>query len=85
LLPPQITHPSFKAVTTQIFPSDDPYLSTDSVFAVKNDLVVDFKPRKGDDKASLDLEYNVILAPKDVEGAGEANGDVVNGVVNGDH
>jgi hypothetical protein len=31
---------------------------------------VDFKPRKTDDgKATLDLEYNVILAPKDVEGA----------------
>jgi catechol 1,2-dioxygenase len=38
------------------------------VFAVKDDLVVDFKPRNGDPKAELDLEYNVILAPKSFEG-----------------
>lgn len=60
-----ITAPDYKPVTTQIFPSDDPYLTTDTVFAVKDDLVVEFKPRSGDPKAQLDLEYNVVLAPKD--------------------
>lgn len=50
-------------VTTQIFPKDDPYLTTDSVFAVKDDLVVDFKPLQGDSKATLELEYNMVLAP----------------------
>jgi len=55
----------YKPVTTQIFPKDDPYLITDTVFAVKDDLVVDFKPLEGDPKAKLELEYNVILAPKD--------------------
>jgi catechol 1,2-dioxygenase len=30
---------------------------------------VDFKPREGDPKAILDLEYNVILAPKFFNGA----------------
>jgi catechol 1,2-dioxygenase len=64
----QITHPDYKPVTTQIFPSDDPYLETDTVFAVKDDLVVEFKPRSGDNNAELDLEYNVILAPKSYEG-----------------
>jgi catechol 1,2-dioxygenase len=64
----QITHPDYKPVTTQIFPSDDPYLETDTVFAVKDDLVVEFKPRSGDKNAELDLEYNVILAPKSYEG-----------------
>jgi len=44
------------------------YLETDTVFAVKDDLVVDFKPRHGDPKAELDLEYNIILAPKSFEG-----------------
>lgn len=62
-----ITAPGYKAVTTQIFPSDDEYLTTDTVFAVKDDLVVEFKPREGDPKAELDLEYNVTLAPKDPE------------------
>jgi catechol 1,2-dioxygenase len=50
-------------VTTQIFPKDDPYLTTDTVFAVKDDLVVDFKPLQGDPKAALELEYNMVLAP----------------------
>jgi len=58
-----ITAPDYTPVTTQIFPSDDQYLTTDTVFAVKDDLVVEFKPLEGDDKATLDLEYNVRLAP----------------------
>lgn len=60
----QISAPDYRPVTTQIYPSDDPYLTTDTVFAVKDDLVVEFKPRSGDPKAQLDLEYNVVLAPK---------------------
>jgi len=66
-----ISHPDYKPVTTQLFPKDDPYLTSDSVFAVKDDLVVDFKPKEGDPKATLDLEYNVTLAPKP---KGQANG-----------
>lgn len=61
-----ISHDSYKPVTTQIFPKDDPYLTTDTVFAVKPDLVVDFKPLQGDPKATLELEYDVKLAPKDI-------------------
>jgi len=60
-----VTAEGYTPVTTQIFPSDDQYLKTDTVFAVKHDLVVDFKPREGDPKAKLDLEYNVRLAPKE--------------------
>jgi catechol 1,2-dioxygenase len=59
-----ISNEAFKPVTTQIFPKDDPYLTTDTVFAVKDDLVVDFKPLPGDPKATLDLEYNINLVPK---------------------
>ena len=64
----QISHKDYKPVTTQIFPKDDPYLETDTVFAVKDDLVVDFKPRANDPKAELDLTYNIILAPRSFEG-----------------
>jgi catechol 1,2-dioxygenase len=64
----QISHEEYKPVTTQIFPSDDPYLETDTVFAVKDDLVVEFKPRQGDKNAELDLEYNVTLAPRSYQG-----------------
>ena len=59
-----MSHPDYRPVTTQLFPSDDPYLKTDSVFAVKDDLVVEFKPLKGDKQAEEDLEYNIILPPR---------------------
>jgi hypothetical protein len=67
----QISNEDYKPVTTQIFPSDDPYLESDTVFAVKDDLVVEFKPRQGDKNAELDLEYNIVLAPKSYEGVTE--------------
>ncbi|KAK8157875.1 Intradiol ring-cleavage dioxygenase [Phyllosticta citrichinensis] len=60
-----VSHPDYKPVVTQLYPDDDPHLVDDSVFAVKDDLVVSFKPRENDPKAELDLEYNVTLAPKD--------------------
>ncbi|KAF2279603.1 aromatic compound dioxygenase [Westerdykella ornata] len=59
-----ITADGYKPVTTQLYPRDDPYVTNDTVFAVKDDLLIDFKPREGDAKATLDLEYNVTLAPK---------------------
>lgn len=59
-----ITHPDYATIINQIYPSDDPHLTIDSVFAVKDDLVVDFKPKTNDPKAQLDLEYNVKMALK---------------------
>jgi catechol 1,2-dioxygenase len=59
-----VTSDNYQGCTTQLYPKDDPWLATDTVFAVKDDLVVDFKPLQGDDKATLELEYNVTLAPK---------------------
>ncbi|KAL7927002.1 Intradiol ring-cleavage dioxygenase [Trichoderma austrokoningii] len=53
-----------RSLTTQIFDKDSKYLEDDSVFAVKDGLTVEFKPRKGDSKAEWDLEYNVTLAKK---------------------
>lgn len=49
--------------TTQIFDRSSPYLEDDSVFAVKESLVVDFAPLKGNAKATLELAYNITLAP----------------------
>lgn len=63
-----VTHPDFQGCTTQLYPSDDPWIKSDTVFAVKPDLVVEFKPLEGDDKATLELEYNVGLAPKGYKG-----------------
>ena len=64
-----VTHDNYKPLVNQIFPDDDQYLESDTVFAVKDDLVVHFAPKKGDPKATLDLEYNIVLAPKDYQGA----------------
>lgn len=70
----QISHDDYKPVITQIYPKDDPWLSTDTVFAVKDDLVVDFVPIKelpksmGEHKgpggaATKDLNLDIVLAP----------------------
>lgn len=58
----------YKPVTTQIFDRQSKYLEDDSVFAVKDQLTVDFVPRKGDPKAALELQYDITLAPSDSEG-----------------
>lgn len=53
---------NYKPLITQLYPRDDQYVTNDTVFAVKDDLLLDFKP-SNDPKAKLDLEYNVTLAP----------------------
>lgn len=53
----------YRPCTTQIFPKGDPYLETDTVFAVKDDLVVDFKPYD-DGKAKAEMHLNLCLVPK---------------------
>jgi catechol 1,2-dioxygenase len=47
---------------TQIFNREDKYLKNDSVFAVKDDLVVDFLPLKGDDQAEFELPHDFRMA-----------------------
>ncbi|KAF7903980.1 hypothetical protein EAF00_001314 [Botryotinia globosa] len=59
-----VQHENYKPLTTQIFNSKDEYLQNDSVFAVKDSLVVDFVPLKDNPKASLELNYPVLLAPQ---------------------
>lgn len=65
-----VTAADHKPVTTQLFPSDDPYITSDTVFAVKDDLVVEFKPLEGDETAKLEMEYNFVLPGNDTKGAG---------------
>jgi hypothetical protein len=59
----QVRHDGYNPLTTQIYDKDCKYLENDSVFAVKNDLAVEFKPRSGDPEASLELDYSIALAP----------------------
>lgn len=74
-----ISQPSYLPVTTQIYPREDPWLATDTVFAVKDDLIIDFKPITEEVlsprpinttgvKPTLQMEYNIILAPKELHG-----------------
>lgn len=49
----------YKPITTQIFDKDSKYLDNDSVFAVKDQLTVEFVPLKGDKNATLELTYDV--------------------------
>jgi catechol 1,2-dioxygenase len=66
----QATKEGYRPLTTQIFDREDKYLDNDSVFAVKDSLVVDFVPRKDDPKAALELEYDVkLVADTKVDGA----------------
>lgn len=60
-----ITHDDYIGVTAQLYPSDDPYLETDTVSAVKDDLLLHFNPAVNDPQgAVLDVEYNVRLLCK---------------------
>jgi catechol 1,2-dioxygenase len=59
-----VTHPEFVGVTAQLYPKDDRWLETDTVCAVKPDLLLDFKPVQGEKNgAVLDCEYDVKLLP----------------------
>ena len=59
----------WKPITTQIFDKDSKYLDDDSVFAVKDSLVVEFKPREGDSQAKFQLQYDISMAPNDASGS----------------
>jgi catechol 1,2-dioxygenase len=61
----------FKSITTQIFDSEGEYLENDSVFAVKDSLIVKFVPRKGDSKAEWELKYDIVMVPDDETGESE--------------
>ncbi|KAF7560223.1 hypothetical protein G7046_g3931 [Stylonectria norvegica] len=52
----------FKSITTQIFDDESKYLDDDTVFAVKDGLTVNFKPRENDPKADWTLQYDIKLA-----------------------
>lgn len=57
----QISAPGYKPIITQIFDRRDEYITNDAVFAVKDSLVVDFKPRSGDARAQVELPYDFKL------------------------
>ncbi|KAJ4292305.1 hypothetical protein N0V88_005937 [Collariella sp. IMI 366227] len=56
-----VSAPGFRLLTTQLYDDRDKYVANDAVFAVKDELVVKFSPRKGDPKARWSLEYDFVL------------------------
>jgi catechol 1,2-dioxygenase len=60
----------YKPITTQIFDKESKYLDDDSVFAVKDSLIVDFVPLEGDSTAKKQLHYDVAMAPLNSQGEG---------------
>lgn len=55
-----IEHPEHRTLVTQVFNSDSHYLKNDSVFAVKEKLIVDFKPIPPDFKPPPELEGKMV-------------------------
>ncbi|KAJ2906184.1 putative catechol dioxygenase [Zalerion maritima] len=53
-----------KSLVTQVFDGRDPHIEDDAVFAVKDELIVDFKPVEGR-KEKFHLEYDITLGGKD--------------------
>lgn len=50
---------------TQVFDRRDKHIEDDSVFAVKESLIIDFNPRQGDPKADFEVSYDFRLASYD--------------------
>ncbi|OIW33449.1 aromatic compound dioxygenase [Coniochaeta ligniaria NRRL 30616] len=51
-----------KTLVTQVFDAEDRWVGDDSVFAVKEELVVRYERREGDERARWGLEYDFVLA-----------------------
>lgn len=56
-----ITAEGHGSLVTQVFDDEDKYTSDDAVFAVKKELLVKFRERKGDEKAKWELTYDFLL------------------------
>ena len=57
-----VSAPKYKPIITQVFDRTDKYINSDTAFATKESLIVDFLPREGDPKAKLELSYDFRLA-----------------------
>ena len=61
-----VTAAGYKPLTTELLTGRDKHVYDDAVFAVKEDLIVDFVPKENDPKANFDLEYTFKLARQKV-------------------
>ncbi|KAJ9115388.1 hypothetical protein QFC22_005143 [Naganishia vaughanmartiniae] len=59
-----VTAPGYRSLITQIYDGDCEYVKSDSVFGVKDGLVVKFVPVKEEGKdTDVELEYDIVLMP----------------------
>ena len=56
-----VTAPGFQKLVTHIFVGDDPYISSDAVFGVKESLIAPFEETKGGDTAWR-CPFDIVLA-----------------------
>jgi hydroxyquinol 1,2-dioxygenase len=56
-----VSAPGHESVATHLFAKGDRYLDSDVVFAVKNSLIADFKPKA--DGRTLEVSYDFVLKP----------------------
>jgi catechol 1,2-dioxygenase len=61
----QLKASGYKPIVTQIFDRESKYIEDDAVFAVKDSLIVDFKPFQGDPRAEFELPYDFRMASFD--------------------
>ena len=57
-----LTAPGYKPIVTQLFDRTSKYIEQDSVFAVKENLIVNFKPFRDDPKADFELPHDFKMA-----------------------
>jgi catechol 1,2-dioxygenase len=63
----RVRAPGYQELVTQVFDREDKYLESDSVFAVKDSLVIDFKPSPGGTDTKYVVDYDIRLAPMKAE------------------
>lgn len=59
----RVRAPGYQELVTQIFDREDKYTENDSVFAVKDSLIVDYKPAPEGSDVKFVVDYDIRLSP----------------------
>ena len=59
----RVRAPGHQELVTQVYDRDNQYLETDSVFAVKDSLIVDFKPAPAGSDVKYVVDFDIRLTP----------------------
>jgi len=58
----KISAPGYRPLTTQLFDCSDPCLAADTVFSVKDELKIEFRPITDDPRARFAVNYDFRLS-----------------------